>query len=117
MEGGAGLIMWEVQEAGRIITESIDKDAKVIFGAVNDPNLKKNELKVTVIASGFPEMARKQGASGPAAGEAEHAPVSGDFSAEVRRAQHAAHQQQSSAETSGQDEWDAVPAFLRRSRR
>ena len=47
--------MWEVQEAARVITESIDRDAKVIFGAVEDLRLKKGEIKVTVIASGFPE--------------------------------------------------------------
>ncbi len=49
------MTMLEVQEAAKIITESIDRDAKVIFGAIRDDRLKKNELKVTVIASGFPE--------------------------------------------------------------
>ncbi|OGZ46858.1 MAG: cell division protein FtsZ [Candidatus Ryanbacteria bacterium RIFCSPHIGHO2_02_FULL_45_13b] len=54
IHGGADMSMWEVQEAARVITESIDKDAKVIFGAVEDARLKKGEIKVTVIASGFP---------------------------------------------------------------
>ncbi|KKS16034.1 MAG: Cell division protein ftsZ [Parcubacteria group bacterium GW2011_GWB1_41_6] len=53
--GGPDLTMFEVQEAAKVITESIDQDAKVIFGAFNDDRLNKNELKVTVIASGFPE--------------------------------------------------------------
>lgn len=53
--GGSDLKMLEIQEAAKVITESIDKDAKVIFGAINDDRLKKGELKVTVIASGFPE--------------------------------------------------------------
>lgn len=52
--GGPDVTLFEVQEAAKIITESIDKDAKVIFGTVLDDKLKKNELKVTVIASGFP---------------------------------------------------------------
>ncbi len=52
--GGDDLTMFEVQEAAKIITESIDKDAKVIFGAVRDEKLKKNEVRVTVIATGFP---------------------------------------------------------------
>ncbi|MEK7493858.1 MAG: hypothetical protein AAB630_01740, partial [Patescibacteria group bacterium] len=30
-----------------------DSDARIIFGAVNDPRLKKGELKITVIAAGF----------------------------------------------------------------
>ncbi len=53
--GGDDLGMLEIQDAARVITESIDPHAKVIFGAVNDDKLKKNELKVTVIATGFPE--------------------------------------------------------------
>lgn len=53
--GGDDLGMLEVQEAARIITESIDPHAKVIFGAIKDEKLKKNEIKVTVIATGFPE--------------------------------------------------------------
>lgn len=54
--GGDDLGMLEIQDAARIITESIDSHAKVIFGAIKDEKLKKNELKVTVIATGFPEV-------------------------------------------------------------
>lgn len=53
--GGDDLAMLEVQDAARVITESIDPHAKVIFGAIRDEKLKKNEIKVTVIATGFPE--------------------------------------------------------------
>ncbi len=53
--GGDDLAMLEVQDAARVITESIDPHAKVIFGAIKDDKLKKNEIKVTVIATGFPE--------------------------------------------------------------
>ena len=53
--GGDDLGMLEIQDAARIITESIDPHAKVIFGAIRDEKLKKNEVKVTVIATGFPE--------------------------------------------------------------
>lgn len=52
--GSEDLGMLEVQEAAKIITESVDKDAKVIFGIATDPSLKKDEVKVTVIATGFP---------------------------------------------------------------
>ncbi len=54
--GGDDLGMLEVQDAARVITESIDPHAKVIFGAIKDEKLKKNEVKVTVIAIGFPEI-------------------------------------------------------------
>jgi len=59
--GGDDLSMLEIQDAAKVITESIDPNAKVIFGAVQDPNLKKNEVKVTVIATGFPENALSAG--------------------------------------------------------
>jgi cell division protein FtsZ len=52
--GAEDLGMFEVQEAAKIITESVDKDAKIIFGIATDSTLKKDEIKVTVIATGFP---------------------------------------------------------------
>ena len=61
--GGDDLGMLEIQEAARVITESIDPHAKVIFGAIRDEKLKKNEIKVTVIATGFPEPESHQGGS------------------------------------------------------
>lgn len=53
--GGEDLTMFEIQDAAKVITESIDPQAKVIFGTVRDDKLKKNEIKITVIATGFPE--------------------------------------------------------------
>src|SRR3989338_2035864 len=53
--GGDDLGMLEVQDAANVITEAIDSEAKVIFGAVTDGSLKKGEVRVTVIATGFPD--------------------------------------------------------------
>lgn len=53
--GGADLGMLEIQDAAAVITNAIDPDAKVIFGAITDETLKKGQVKVTVIATGFPE--------------------------------------------------------------
>lgn len=55
--GGDDLGMLEIQDAANVITEAIDPEAKVIFGAIVDENLKKGQVKVTVIATGFPENA------------------------------------------------------------
>ena len=55
--GGEDLTMFEIQDAAKVITESIDPNAKVIFGTVRDDKLKKNEVKITVIAAGFPDSA------------------------------------------------------------
>ncbi|MBI1888617.1 MAG: cell division protein FtsZ [Candidatus Spechtbacteria bacterium] len=56
VSGGSDLTMYEINEAAKVITDSIHPDAKVIFGAVIDEELKKGELKVTVIATGFSEV-------------------------------------------------------------
>ncbi len=53
--GGEDLGMLEIQDAARVITEAIDPNARVIFGAFRDDKLKKDEIKVTVIATGFTE--------------------------------------------------------------
>ena len=53
--GGEDMTMNEVQEAAKIITESVDANARVIFGAIIDNKLRKGEIKITVIASGFPD--------------------------------------------------------------
>ena len=58
--GGDDLTMFEIQEAAKIVTESIDPNAKVIFGTIRDEKMKKNEIKVTVIASGFPGRGGKK---------------------------------------------------------
>jgi len=68
ISGGDDLTIHEIQEAAKIITESIDKDAKVIFGTIRDEKLKKGEIKVTVIATSFPaDMPRKNLFSTPGA--------------------------------------------------
>lgn len=53
ISGGDDLTMHEVHQAAKIVTESVDSDAKVIFGTIKDETLKKGEIKVTVIATGF----------------------------------------------------------------
>ena len=52
--GGDDLGMLEVHEAAKIVTESVDPNAKIIFGTSRDEKLKKGEIRVTVIATGFP---------------------------------------------------------------
>lgn len=60
ISGGDDLTIHEISEAAKVITESIDKEAKVIFGTIRDEKLKKGEMKVTVIATGFPtDMPRR----------------------------------------------------------
>lgn len=120
ISGGPDMTMWEIQEAAKIVTESIDSNAKVIFGAFHDQRLKKNEFKITVIASGFPE------------GENINIKVNNqdvkDFKF-VSGNNNIINEAESSIidktiigenilkENNEEESWDAVPAFLRRSKK
>jgi len=74
VSGGADLTLFEVNEAMSIIHDSADPDANIIFGAVLDERL-TNEMKITVIATGFDkavaavEPSRAFAASQPAVSE------------------------------------------------
>lgn len=57
--GGKDMSLVEIHDAARIITESIAKDAQVVFGASFDNDLRKGEIKVTVVAGGFGEEFRE----------------------------------------------------------
>lgn len=52
--GGEDLTMHEVDEAARVISETVDSDANIIFGAAIDERM-SDQLKITVIATGFDE--------------------------------------------------------------
>ena len=54
--GGPDLTLYEVNVASTIIREAADEDANIIFGAVIDENM-RDEMKITVIATGFGEEA------------------------------------------------------------
>lgn len=131
--GGEDLGLLEVRTAAQIVTDTIDKNAKVIFGTSKDDRLKRGEIRVTVIATGFPE----EGASGRGA------PLF-QMSGDKKKDKKETHEEDSSgrmyntvmpenvkeekevvAEKKGttpksvdeDDDWGAVPAFLRRSRK
>jgi cell division protein FtsZ len=57
--GGTDLSMFEVDEAARIITESCDPEANIIFGATINDNY-TGEIKITVVATGFNEESNQR---------------------------------------------------------
>ena len=57
--GGPDLSMTEVSEAAKVITSAADEDAKIIFGAVIDEKM-KDQIKITVVATGFDGSGRNQ---------------------------------------------------------
>lgn len=60
--GGSDLGLFEVNEAADLIRQSVDQDANIIFGAGIDENL-QDEIKITVIATGF-DTQRKERLAG-----------------------------------------------------
>lgn len=125
--GQDDLGMLEVHEAAKIITESVDPNAKIIFGAVRDEKLKKGEVRVTVIATGFPtagvaprgtplfssfprESAKEREADVAPLGKIFNSP-SAPKEKEGQRVDAAATPK---PKEDDDDEWGAVPSFLRR---
>jgi len=53
VSGGSDISLYEIDEAAKLITKNCDSEIKVIFGAIQSESLKKGEIKVTVIATGF----------------------------------------------------------------
>ena len=102
ISGGEDVTMAEIQEAANIITNSIDSEAKVIFGAIRDDDLRKNEIKITVVASGFPESKNGMRKNTEAREAAK----------EIKIAEK--QEEEKKVEEEDNEEWDSVPAFLRR---
>lgn len=138
--GGDDLKMHEIQEAAKVITESVDPSAKIIFGTINDEKLKKGQLKVTVIATGFPEDEVKKTLFGgslisntiSADKPEEEQDKPGIFSFSSKKEETSAAKPAEAKkdvkpkaeekkakvkeEEDDDDDWGAVPAFLRRSK-
>lgn len=65
--GGPDLTLYEVNEASSIIREAADDDANIIFGAVIDEAM-RDEMKITVIATGFDKVMADVGTTAAGAG-------------------------------------------------
>ena len=140
--GGDDLTMSEIQEISKVITESVDPDAAIIFGTIFDDKLKKNALRVTVIASGFPENGNNATRRGPSFISAE--PKTGTAVFTPAKEKEAEATKETSEETvvrppvrnalertprqerpevinppddGKEDDWASIPAFLRRSKK
>lgn len=121
--GGDDLGMFEIQDAAKIITESVDPNARIIFGTVRDEKLKKGELKITVIASNFPENFSKKSFSQTQTQNTASIPEKREIPEEKGKIYNSVPVMPQSRDEekkldveSDEDEWGAVPAFLRRSK-
>lgn len=114
--GGSNLSLFEVQEAADIVASASDEEVNMIFGSVINENL-KDEIIVTVIATGFTEEALQQqrGSARPTLNTTrqtapqQHSPVR-----EHRQEVHVQQEQpRQSQQSFAQDDMLEVPAFLR----
>ncbi len=64
--GGPDLALYEVNEAATMIQEEAHEEANIIFGAVIDDRMKE-EIRITVIATGFGEKDERKPAIGSVA--------------------------------------------------
>jgi cell division protein FtsZ len=53
ISGNRDLKMTEVNEVAKLVAETADRDARIIFGAYYDRTLKPNQIKVTIVATGL----------------------------------------------------------------
>lgn len=129
------LTMAEFQDAAKVITESIDKDARVIIGTILDERMKKGEMKITVIATGFPnEMNKKNNLFGQSANQIFSARGQQDVAQTPSPSQQPERDssikplvqkpeirsdepQTLDPETTDEEDWGAIPAFLRRNKK
>ena len=58
IQGGSNLGLYEINDAAKLVEESVHPDANIIFGAVIDDSL-GDEVRVTVIAAGFDESQQR----------------------------------------------------------
>ncbi len=120
ISGNDDLTMHEIQDAARIITESADPEARVIFGTVRDTSLKKGEIKITVIATGFPGGGLAPRTTNPSLFKREEdmpeEPKAEKEQSKRMEVQPDRNRPARDADDSDDDDWSSVPAFLRRSK-
>lgn len=141
--GSDDLTMFEISEAARVITESVDPDAKIIFGTIKDEKLKKNEIQITVIAANFPDkltavrnifrdreaMVQESAQQADSTQNSKTGKIFNSLGNIFKEENTSAHTKEEEtlddtansnvmkpAADGDEDDWNAVPAFLRRSK-
>src|SRR3989338_4997467 len=114
--GGKDLGMYEVDEAAKIITKSVDSDAKIIFGAVIDEAM-SDKVRITVIATGFDEIARSRKAIPQQRMAPISAPLGFGVTQEISETPAKSTYSPKAVDEDGEDEENEeldIPAFIRK---
>ncbi|AMO34728.1 cell division protein FtsZ [Lysinibacillus sp. fkY74-1] len=114
--GGSNLSLFEVQEAADIVASASDEEVNMIFGSVINENL-KDEIIVTVIATGFSEEALQQQRNTTKPSLNINRQSAPQQQAPIREQRQEVHVQQEQPRQNqqhyAQDDMLEVPAFLR----
>jgi cell division protein FtsZ len=114
--GGTNLSLYEVQEAADIVASASDQEVNMIFGSVINEEL-KDDIVVTVIATGFNEEAVQPKQTRPAFGgmKPNNNHVTQQQASKREPKREEPQQQQEPSRTSGQgaEETLDIPTFLR----
>lgn len=116
--GGHDLTPVEVQEASRVVEEIADPDANIIWGMTLDPSY-DGEVKVSIIATGFPESTQSGILKGSArdfkVGSRSRSTSGDDFVNRALKAEAATTKKAAPAKAKTKDDTDyETPAFLRK---
>ncbi|MBO8176442.1 cell division protein FtsZ [Aeribacillus pallidus] len=109
--GGTNLSLYEVQEAADIVASASDQDVNMIFGSVINENL-KDEIVVTVIATGFNEEAIQTKQSRPNLNQVRTNNTNVQPKREVKREEPQTMESNRSSNQSIEETLD-IPTFLR----
>ncbi len=115
--GGPDITMSEVDEAARIISETAETDANIIFGAAISDKM-TDQMRITVIATGFDEMRAKLGQM-VAPTIKPQLPIQEEVVAEVPEQPEQLEEEKPGDDNGKKDEWGEkfeIPAFLRQGR-
>jgi cell division protein FtsZ len=107
--GGTNLSLYEVQEAADIVASASDQEVNMIFGSVINENL-KDEIIVTVIATGFNEEVIMPKTTRPSFGQVK-TPI-GTVKREPKREEIPQETYRNPTATQQEDTLD-IPTFLR----
>ena len=113
--GGTNLSLFEVQEAADIVASASDQEVNMIFGSVINENL-KDEIVVTVIATGFTEAESHEKPTKPNYGQPQRTAAATTNVKPVNTRVEQPEPQRAVSSTNNEEALD-IPTFLRNRRK
>ncbi len=117
VSGGKDMRLNEIHDIAKVIGESVDPAAKIIFGAYHDRKLRKGALKVIMVATGFNGSSLKGGDSGITTlfNASSPKPVIANEEKTDKSVSNGGKDKNGKDKKRDEDVWD-IPTFLRKKR-